>query len=246
MEQKLNIKTTLQKLSLIENIPIEFSIDNRRTIAFTCPSIYDLTCDLDVKVFISVISLTPEKLEELKITVNFDTSNPGKIIQGFMSLSNYGPILIKYFLKYIKNSTVSENAIYVGEEKVLSYELEYISNAIHIAVGQKTFQEDENSKAELDDPVLGKIIKAQKEAEEKLRQIKNKKAKSKKGYSIEEIMLAVSYEFGFSIKDLLNKTYMGLIWYFGFVSKVDAHKLNQMILSSGMSKQKNYNYWLNK
>jgi hypothetical protein len=48
------------------------------------------------------------------------------------------------------------------------------------------------------------------------------------------------------MKELLNKTYFSLIWHFGFVSRVDAHKLNQMILSSGMSKQKSYNYWLNK
>jgi hypothetical protein len=246
MAQQSTIKTTLQKLSLIENTPIEFSVDDRRAITFTCPTIYDLTTELELKTFISILSLTPEKMEELKIKVNFDVSNTGKIVQGFISSGGYSSILIKYFLKYIKNSKVIENAIYVDEEKVLSTELDYIADVIQMAVGQKPFQEEQVSKAELDDPVLGKIIKAQQQAEEKLRQAKSKKAKNGKGYSIEEIMLSISYEFGFNMNDLLNKTYFGLIWYFGFVSKVDAHKLNQMILSSGMSKQKNYNYWLNK
>lgn len=246
MAQQSNIKTTLQKLSLIENIPIQFSIDNRRPISFTCPTTYDLFSDLDIKIFITLISLTSEKIKELKINVNFDTSTTGKIIQGFMGFTDYGPTLKKYLSKYIKNSEIIDNAIFVEKEKILSSELEYIADVMQISLGQKEFDEKQESEAELDDPVIGKILKAQKEAEEKLKKVKSNKAKNGKGYSIEEIMLAISYEFGYSMKDLLNKTYFALIWYFGFVSKVDAHKLNQMILSSGMSKQKKYSYWLNK
>lgn len=245
MAQQSNIKTTLQKLSLIENLPVEFSIDNRRPIAFTCPSVYDLFSELDIKIFLTVISLTLDKIKELKIKINFDTSTQGKIIQGFMGFTDYGPILKKYFIKYIKDSKIIDNAIFVGEEKVLSNELQYISEVIQISLGQKEYEEKQESEAELKDPVIGKILKAQQEAEEKLKKIKAKKTKNNKGYSIEEIMLAVSYEFGYSMKDLLNKTYFSLVWYFGFVSKVDAHKLNQLILSSGMSKKKSYSYWLN-
>jgi hypothetical protein len=246
MEQQSTIKTTLEKLSLIENLPIEFSIQNRRLIRFTCPSVYDLTTELEFKIFISVISLTPEKMKEFNIIVNFDSSSVGKIIQGFMGFSDYSNILLKYFKKYIKNSEIVDKSIFVENEKVLSDELEYIAHVIQISVGQKSFEEKQESEAELEDPVMGRIIKAQREAEEKLKKIKAKKAKDGKGYSIEEIMLSVSYEFGYEIKELLNKTYFSLIWYFGFVSKVDAHKMNQLILSSGMSKQKSYSYWLNK
>jgi glutamyl/glutaminyl-tRNA synthetase len=245
MAQQSGIKTTLQKLSLIENIPVEFNIDNRRPITFVCPTTYDLFSELDIKIFLTVISLTTQKIKELKLNVNFDTSTTGKIIQGFMGFTDYGTILRKYFLKYIKNSEVVENAIFVQKEKVLSSELDYISDIIQISLGQKEFEEKQESEAELKDSVIGKILQAQKEAEEKLKKVKSKKAKSGKGYSIEEIMLAVSYEFGYSMKDLLNKTYFSLIWHFGFVSRVDAHKLNQMILSSGMSKKKSYSYWLN-
>lgn len=245
MAQQSITKTTLQKLSLIQNLPIEFSIDNRRSIKFVCPTINDILTELDLRTFLTVLSLTPEKIKEFKLNVSFDMSSPGKIIQGFMGFSDYRLILQKYFLKYIINSTVKENAIFVNDEKVLSNELEYISDVIQMSLNQKTFVEDPVPKSELEDPVLGKILKAQQQAEDKLKKAKAKKAKSTKGYSIEEIMLSISYEFGITITELLNKTYFSLTWYFGFVPKVDAHKLNQLILSSGMSKKKNYSYWLN-
>jgi hypothetical protein len=245
MAQQSITKTTLQKLSLIQNLPVEFSLDNRRSIKFVCPTINDIFTELDIRTFLTVISLSPEKIKELKMTAKFDTSSAGKIIQGFMGFSDYGPILQKYFLKYILNSTVKENAIFVNDEKVLSNELEYIADVIQMSLNQKTFVEDPVPKSELEDPVLGKILKAQQQAEEKLKKAKAKKTKSTKGYAIEDIMLSISYEFGISMAELLNKTYFSLTWHFGFVPKVDAHKLNQLILSSGMSKKKNYSYWLN-
>lgn len=244
MEQQLIIKSTLEKLSLIENLPIEFRVDNRRPIKFTCPTVYDLFSELDIKVFLTVISLTADKLKEMKLTVSFDTSTPGKIIQGFMGFTDYSSIMQKYLSRYIVGAAIIDGSIHVENEKVMSYELQYIAETMQIALGQKNFEEKQEAET-VKDPIMNQILEAQKAAEEKLRKAKAKKAARGKGYSVEELMLAISYEFGYSVKDLLNKTYFALIWYFGFVSKVDAHKLNQMILSSGMSKKKNYSYWLN-
>jgi hypothetical protein len=126
----------------------------------------------------------------------------------------------------------------------MSYELDYIIDKILISIGQKNFEEEEKTNEEKLDPVMAKILQAQKESEEKLK--KSKQKKSEGGLSIEQIMLAVTYEFRIPSKDLLELNYFGVIWYFSYVGKVDAHKLNQMILSSGMSKQKSYSYWLNK
>lgn len=248
MEQQNKIKTTLQKISLIENIPIQFNIDERRIIEFKCPTVYDLVSDLDFKKFMSIISLTPEKVKELKLNLPFDTSEHGKLIQGFMAFSEYSKLLLKYFNKFVKDSEIVENTLVVNSEKVMSYELKYIVEVMQMSLGQKVFIEDdaaENKNLDSDSP-MGKLLQKQKAAEEKLKKVKAKKTASGKGYSIEEIMLAISYEFGLTLNELLNKTYFALIWYFGYVSKVDAHKLNQQILSSGMSKQKSYNYWLNK
>jgi len=248
MEQQNKIKTTLQKISLIENIPVQFSINERRIIEFKFPTVYDLMADLEFKKFMSIISLTPEKVKELKLNLPFDTTEHGKLIQGLIGFTEYSQLLLKYFKKFVKDSEIIENALVVNSEKIMSYELQYIVEVMQMSLGQKVFIEDdvaENKNVDPNSPI-GQILEKQKATEEKLRKVKAKKAANGKGYSIEEIMLAISYEFGLTLQELLNKTYFAVIWYFGYVSKVDAHKLNQQILSSGMSKQKSYNYWLNK
>lgn len=245
MEQQYNINSTFDKMSLIHNVSVQFSINDRRTIEFTFPTIRDSLGDINFKVFLGIVTLTPEKVKEKKLKFNFIVEKHGDIIQGLIGSKDYSQILVKYLLKYIKNSEYKEQAIFVDNEKVMSYELEYIIDKILISVGQKNFEEEEEKlNEEKLNPEIAKILKAQKESEEKLKKAKQKKSQG--SLSIEQIMLAVTYEFRISSKDLLELNYFSLIWYFGYVGKVDAHKLNQMILSSGMSKQKSYNYWLNK
>jgi hypothetical protein len=244
MEQQYNINSSFDKLSLIHNMPVQFTVNDRRLIEFSLPSIKDTLGDLNFKNFLGIIGLTPEKIKEKNIKLNFIIEKHGDVIQGLIANEEYSKMLVPYLLKYIKNSEYKENAIFVDNEKIMSYELDYIVEKILIALGQKNFDEKEEKIDEKLNPAIAKILKAQKESEEKLKKIKQKKSEG--GLSIEQIMLAVTYEFRISSKDLLELNYFGLIWYFSYVGKVDAHKLNQLILSSGMSKQKTYNYWLNK
>jgi hypothetical protein len=249
MEQKNKIDSSLQQLSLIYNLPVTFNLDNRRNITFKCPSIEDMFADNDLKKFLSYITLTPEQIKSSKtIVLPFKYETQGDIIKGLITFTEFGSLLVKYFLKYISNSEYKNKDIYVDEVKILSEEFDYISKVILVSLNQMAYEKIEikpEEEKEKIDPRFQNILDKQKEAEEKLKKAKAKKDKSK-GLSIEQIMLAIIYEFGLSPDYLLKLNYFGLVWYFGYVGKVDAHKLNQMILSSGMSKQKSYNYWLNK
>lgn len=248
MEQVNKLVSTLDKLLLIQNESIEVRFNNRRTIRFRCPTISEVTSELDIRTFIALISLTPEKIKEEKIKLNFAAEDPGSIIQGFIFEESYIEVLPKYFLRFIENSVYKDKAIFVNNEKLMSYELNFIINTMLISLGRKDFDEEKNEKEqeeiEKTNPMMAKILAAQKVAEEKLKKVKAQK--NKNSLTVEEIMLAVKYEFGISFAEMKNMNYYGLIWIFNYVGKVDAHKLNQMILSSGMSKQKNYSYWLNK
>jgi glutamyl/glutaminyl-tRNA synthetase len=243
MEQQSNIRTTLDKISLIYHLPIEFSIDSRRPIKFTCPTIEQTLSNVDFPNFMGVLSLTPEKVKESNIQLNFAAKNRGDILQGFIYLDPKDSVLKKYLIKYIEGAEFINKELFVGGEKVMSYELQYIADSMLMSLGQEEYIDKKEKTKEDTNPIMAKILKQQKEAEEKL-----KKAKASKDdkLSIEEIILAVSYEFHIDYQKILQMSYYGLIWYFGYVGKVDAHKLNQMILSSGMSKQKTYSYWLNK
>lgn len=248
MEQQQTIRSTFEKNSLINHLPVEFSLDSRRNIKFTYPTIEDLLSDLDLQLFITLIGLNKEKLKQSKISVNFPVNNRGEIISNFIAFTDYGMILKKYFLKYIQDSKEKEDGLYVGELKITSKEFDYIAWIILISCGIEQVQDDEISpvkKVEKMTPEMEAILAKQKEAEERLRKIKQKKAKNS-GFTIEQIMLAITYEFGIPMKELIKLNYYSLFWYFGFVGKVDSHKLNQLIISSGFSKKKDYSYWLNK
>lgn len=245
--QQLIINSTFERMSLIGHTLVQFSFGERRPITVSLPTIRDGLEGLDFKLFLTLISLTETSLASFGMKVPFKINSPGDIIQGFIAFTEYKKVLIKYFSKYIQNCELKEDGLYTENEKILSYELEYAANIILVAAGVKPFEDKKEEKQENLDPALQKVLEKQRLAEEKLRKAKAKKAeKHTSNLTIEEIMLAVTYEFNFSFKDLLDSNYFALIWYFGFVSKVDAHKLNQLIISSGFSKQKTYNYWLTK
>jgi hypothetical protein len=244
-QQTYRINSTFDKMSLIHNTKVQFSVNDRRVIEFRFPTVKETLGDLQFKVFLGIIILTPEEIKKRDLKFNFKIEKVGDLIQGLIASRDYFKNIVPYLLKYITNSEYKDAEIYVDNEKIMSYELNYIVEKILISVGQSTFKEEEKKEnIENINPMMANILKAQKESEEKLKKKKEKNSQGK--LSIEEIMLAVTYEFGISQKDLLDLNYFSIIWYFGYVGKVDAHKLNQMILSSGMSKQKSYSYWLNK
>jgi glutamyl/glutaminyl-tRNA synthetase len=244
MEQQYNIRTTFDKMSLINNVPVQFSINDRRVIEFRFPTIRESLGDINFSSFLGIILLTPAKVKEKKLDFGVIIQKQGDIIQGLVGNKDHSKLIVPYLLRYIKDAVFKENAIYVNEEKVMSYEFDYIVDKLMISMSQKSFVEDDEKEKENTNPTIAKILEAQRESEEKLKKSKSKK--STNNLTIEQIMLAVGYEFGISQKDLLESNYFSLIWYFSYVGKVDSHKLNQMILSSGLSKQKSYSYWLNK
>jgi hypothetical protein len=247
MAQQQTIRTTFEKLSLVSHFPVEFSIENKRSIKFTYPTIEELFTELDLQLFITLISLNKEKIKQFQLPINFQSETKGEIVSGLMAFTEYKTILSKYFLKYIYKSQEKDGALYVEDEKINTKELDYIIKITLISSGLEPLDEEELKKAPSQkvNPEIEAILAKQKEAEEKLKKIKQKKAE-KSGLSIEQIMLAINYEFGISLKELIKLNYYSLFWYFGFVGKVDSHKLNQLIISSGFSKKKDYSYWLNK
>jgi hypothetical protein len=249
MEQNYNIKTTLEKIVLINNLPVQFSINDRRPITFRCPTIREMITDLDFMSFLSALSLTPEKIKEQNIKLSFTTNTRGEIIQGLIFINEVNNVLQKYFVKLLQGAELVNNReIFVNGEKVLSYEWQYIADTILVSLGQEEYvdkKQTETEKESESNPIISKILQAQKESEEKLKKAKQKKSSNNK-LTIEEVMLSLVYEFGIPFEKLLDMNYFGVVWCFGYVGKVDAHKMNQMILSSGMSKEKNYSYWLNK
>lgn len=249
MEQS-SIRSTFDKASLINQLAVDFSISERRNIKFIYPSIEEMLTDLDLQMYLTLISFDKAKLAETKIPVPFKAETRGEIIFGFIAFTDYKIVLSKYFTKYIENCEEKEDGLYVNGVRISAEEYEYIAKVTLISCGIEKVDEEEFSQNKPENvqklnPEIQAILQKQKEAQERLNKIKQKKAKQS-GFTIDKVMLAVTYEFGIPMKDLIKLNYYAIFWYFGFVGKVDAHKLNQLIISSGFSKKKDYSYWLNK
>lgn len=255
MEQQSTTKleTTLEKLSIIANLPIEFSINGRRSISVKLPTLKEYITELDFKKFLGVISLTPEKIKDLKLKLNFETKSVGGILKGFIYLTEYKDLLIKYLSRYVLDFQVLEGKVVVKDEELNIEELEYIAKLILVSMYMEKLDDNLLNKKESKEPekelspTEKKLLEKQRLAEERLRKAKERKTESSSsGLAIEEILLAISYEFNISFEELLNKNYYSIIWQFGYVGKIDSHKLYQIIFGTGNTKNRNYSYWLNK
>ena len=60
---------------------------------------------------------------------------------------------------------------------------------------------------------------------------------------IENIMIAVTYEFGFSLEEIMNMNYFTLIWYYSYTGKLHVYRINQQAIASGMVKKINTDYF---
>jgi hypothetical protein len=256
MEQQSTTKleTTLEKISIIANLPIEFSINGRRSISVKLPTLKEYITELEFKKFLGVISLTPDKIKDLKLKLNFETKSVGGILKGFIYLTEYKGMLLKYLGRYVSDLQLVEGMVLVKGEEINVEELEYIAKLFLVSMYMEKLDDNLlNKKLESKAPekelseVDKKLAEKQKLAEEKLRKAKEKKTESSSsGLAIEEILLAISYEFSISFEELLNKNYYSIIWQFGYVGKIDSHKLYQIIFGTGNTKNKNYSYWLSK
>lgn len=217
MERVLISNTNLSSFLIIMNGIISFqSLEDRRPIHFILPTIRDSLMNTDFLLFMSILYSEPEHFKNLKL--NFSAKNKGELLLGFLITENdYRNILCKYFLKYILNSELKADGIYIDDQKIASYELEYIANVLLISMGYKkiedlvtkTSKEDEEEKKLSE--VEKRLLERQRIAEEKLRKAKERRDKNDlTDLTQEKIMLAVMHEFNLSIEDLKNMNYYAI------------------------------------
>jgi hypothetical protein len=139
MEQQYSIKTTFDKMSLIHNVPVQFSINGRRVIEFKFPTIRETLGDINFNSFLGIVLLTPESVKQKKIKLDFIVEQQGDIVQGLLGIKDYAKLIVPYLLRYVKGAVFKDNAIYVDDEKVMSYEFNYIVEKLMIAMSQKSY-----------------------------------------------------------------------------------------------------------
>lgn len=233
---------TFNRIQMLRNKPIKIARERQDSYLFiqgpTIGQIYE-----DDKLFMAIqILMMPEK--ELKEFLNLKDTGFDKLQLLTLLVTEYKEkeTLINYFSKTILGFKVKDERIFIDTQLLKLKEVYSIQEILQAIMGQKI--EPIKEEKELS-PQEKRLL----ELEEK---VKNKKAEQKEKEPeqikddenhIENIMVAVMYEFGFDFEKIMNMNYFTLIWFYSYTSKLHVYRINQFAIGSGMVKKINSDYF---
>ena len=228
---------TFNRIQMLSNKPIRIARDKQDSYLFvqgpTIGQVYE-----DDKLFLATqILIMPEK--ELKNFLNLKDSKLNKLELLTLLLTNYKEKddILEKFKQIILGLYIKDNKLYIDSELLKQQEVDRIESILQIIMGQKVEKKE-------DEPELSPQEKRLKDLEDKVKAKKQKQEPEREDENgIENIIIAVIYEFGFDFEKIMNMNYFTLIWYYSYTGKLHVYRINQQAISSGMVKKINTDYF---
>jgi hypothetical protein len=225
---------------MLRNKPIKVARERQDSYLFiqgpTIGQIYE-----DDKLFMAVqILMMPEK--ELKDFLNLKDTSFDKLQLLTLLVTEYKEkeTLINYFSQIILGLKIKNDRIFIDTQLLKLKEVSSIQEILQTIMGQK-------AKPSKEEKELSPQEKRLLELEEKINRKKNQKQEEKLSETdenhIENIMVAVMYEFGFDFEKIMDMNYFTLIWFYSYTSKLHVYRINQFAIGSGMVKKINSDYF---
>jgi hypothetical protein len=196
---------TFNRIQMLSNKPIRIAREKQDSYLFvqgpTIGQVYE-----DDKLFLATqILIMPEK--ELKNFLNSSESKLNKLELLTLLLTSYQEkdILLEKFKQIILGLYVKEDRLYIDKQLLKQQEVLRIESILQIIMGQKVEEKEE-------EPELSPQEKRLKDLEEKVKAKKQKQeVQPEEDNGIENIIIAVIYEFGFDFEKIMNMNYFTLI-----------------------------------
>lgn len=248
----MSIKTNLDALTLLGNELIKIYFEDK-IIEFRAPTIRLLLMDKDFELFVLALRQTPASLKELMENNLFIVNNN---YETFLSLlkteSSAKDIILDFFYMTFPNLTYKNSQLYCGEVPLSPNEYDIILNAFWVSCGEKELKTFFNEEKKLDTQ-LTERQKKQQELEEKIKKSKEKKKtketknenkSSTSTITIEQIVIAILYEFkGLKIDDIYNMNMFAVLELWKYVSKIVDNQIQ--IIAAGNGNIKKFTYFIN-
>ena len=245
----MNFKTNLSKFTLLSNTTIKIYLDDK-TIEFVPPSMETYFNDLDFIEFKFFLKYDYKQEKNLK---NFIIQNEYEFFLLILKEDFKKDIFLSYFSKLFPNLVYTNSNFFV-EDKALSYE-EYLLLLDFLAVscGEKLLDDllsinEPDQKAEekqIKDKYLAELDKKMKSGQQKLDDLKkSKKQKQKDSLTIDQIVIAILYEFpSFKLEDILRMNVYSVLYLWEYISKVVDTEIQKIAAGNGLLKQ--FTYFIN-
>jgi hypothetical protein len=230
------------KIQLLRNKPIQIERDEVGTfIRVQPPTISNL---YDDSLFFFTIQLVTMELEELKdfLKVQNKKFNRINIINTVLEEAKESHEILSHLQKIIFDLSFEEGFLCVDRIEITNKEIEKISKLLRIAIGEERYEEYSEEPKELTDQEKRLL-----ELEEKIKKKKETQKETDKTVEsksvLEDIIISVTYEFGFTMEHIMNMNYFTLLWYYSYTGRIHVYRINQFAIGSGMVKKINTDYF---
>jgi hypothetical protein len=233
---------TFNKIQLLRNKPIQIERDKPETyLLVQAPTISQL---YDNNLFFFTIQLLTMELEELKnfLKVKNKKFNRMNILNVVLEEATESEEIASYLNKIILNSYFEEGFLCLNNKEITDNEIQKVSKLLRIAIGEERYEDYSEEVKELTNEEKRLL-----ELEEKIKKKKQTQQQAQEKVDsksvLEDIMIAVTYEFGFTLEHIMNMNYFTLLWYYSYTGKIHVYRINQFAIGSGMVKKINTDYF---
>jgi uncharacterized UBP type Zn finger protein len=201
---------TFNKIQLLRNQPIQVERENPGTHLFVQPPTISQLYDDNLYFF--TIQLLTVEIESLKniLKVKNKKLSRVEIINIILEEADENQEILKHLQKIILGCYFDQNFLCLNEKEITETEINKISKLLKISIGEQKYEDySEEEKTMTDDEKrllqLEEKIKKKKQAQED----PGKEVDSKS--ILEDIIIAVTYEFGFTLEHIMNMNYFALL-----------------------------------
>jgi len=233
---------TFNKIQLLRNRPIQVEREEPETYLFIqAPTISQL---YDNNLFFFTIQILTMELEELKkfLKVKNKKFNRMNIVNIVLEEANESAEIASYLNRIIVDSYFEEGFLCVNNKELTDSEIQKISKLLRISIGEERYEDYSEEKKDLTDEEKRLL-----ELEEKIKKKKQTQQQAEEKVDsksvLEDIIIAVSYEFGFTLEHIMDMNYFTLLWYYSYTGKIHVYRINQFAIGSGMVKKINTDYF---
>lgn len=239
----MNFKTNFNKITLLGNQIIRIYFDDK-TIEFVPPNLKLYLTNYDFMELIYMLKLTPSDLVKIFPIQNFIVENN---YETFISIiKNYKTDeFLNYFNQIFPNIEYKNSHFECGGIPLNSEEYDLLLEFLFVSCGERDFSSlmqkiDLSYKKE----ELTELQKRKLEQDKKVQELKNKKKnKDKKDSSItiDQIVIAILYEFpSLSLEDIYNMNMVTLLDLWSYIAKIVDNQIQIVAAGNGLIKEFTY------
>jgi hypothetical protein len=201
---------TFNRVQLLRNKPIKIERDSENGFLYVQgPSIGTVYEDELLYFLVQLIIMSKEELIDYLKIKNLKYSKM-EIINLIFKETKDAELLSQKISEIIIDCQIEDEYLCVNGKEITDNEISLIANILKIVMGQKKYDEVVVENKELSDQE-----KKLAELEKKIQQKKQKQTEDKEVTEdknvLEDIMAAVSYEFGYTIEHMMNMNYFTLL-----------------------------------